>query len=294
VGDTLAPVGVTTNESSTKDLRCNAALRMSGFGSGDTPIPPRVVEVASGRPVRIVWANEVGGITCEVGRGVERVYVKWYPSSELDLLVEAQKLSWAAQFFSVPIVIDTGRDNDGSWMTTLPIPGENAVTTRWKANPKTATRAIGEALRALHEALPVAECPWDWSAETRVSRVLRRGLDRRPAVSDLHEDHRRLGIERALELVAEIPPLDRLVVCHGDTCAPNTIIQEDGTWSGIVDLGALGVGDRWADLAVATWSTQWNYGPGWEGELLDAYGIDVDEERTRYYRLLWDLDPDEA
>lgn len=33
---------------------------------------------------------------------------------------------------------------------------------------------------------------------------------------------------------------------------------------------ALGVADRWADLAVATWSTTWNYGPGWEEPVLDA------------------------
>ena len=60
----------------------------------------------------------------------------------------------------------------------------------------------------------------------------------------------------------------------------------DGSW---VDLGDLGVADRWADLAIATWSTEWNYGPGWEQLLLDAYGIKPDAQRTRYYRLLWEL-----
>ncbi|WP_443062724.1 phosphotransferase [Streptomyces sp. NBC_00390] len=61
--------------------------------------------------------------------------------------------------------------------------------------------------------------------------------------------------------------MDRLVVCHGDACAPNTVVGDDGTWTGHVDLGTLGAADRWADLAVATWSTQWNYGPGWEEPL---------------------------
>jgi kanamycin kinase len=51
---------------------------------------------------------------------------------------------------------------------------------------------------------------------------------------------------------------------HGDACAPNTLISHDGHCSGHVDFGALGTADRWADLAIATWSTIWNYGPGWE------------------------------
>ncbi len=44
--------------------------------------------------------------------------------------------------------------------------------------------------------------------------------------------------------------------------------------------------DRWADLAIATWNVTLNYGPGWEGLLLDAYGVAPDAARTTYYRLL--------
>ena len=106
-----------------------------------------------------------------------------------------------------------------------------------------------------------------------------------------HRQHQHLDIAQALELLAEIPPLDRLVVCHGDACAPNTLLDSKGEWCGHVDLGDLGLADRWADLAVATWSTTWNYGQGWEEALLDAYGIAPDETRTAYYRLLWDLGP---
>jgi aminoglycoside phosphotransferase len=36
------------------------------------------------------------------------------------------------------------------------------------------------------------------------------------------------------------------VVCHGDACAPNTLIAAEGRWSGHVDLGMLGTADRWA------------------------------------------------
>jgi kanamycin kinase len=100
-----------------------------------------------------------------------------------------------------------------------------------------------------------------------------------------------LDFDEVMATLRQPPPPDRLVVCTGDACAPNTLVDDDGRCSGHVDLGALGVADRWADLAVATWSTQWNYGPGWEGALLDAYGIAADPVRTGYYRLLWEFSP---
>lgn len=69
------------------------------------------------------------------------------------------------------------------------------------------------------------------------------------------------------------------------------LLDPSGRWVGHVDLGALGVGDRWADLAIATGSTRWNYGPGWEDTLLAAYGIPADPERIRLFRELRASDP---
>ena len=80
------------------------------------------------------------------------------------------------------------------------------------------------------------------------------------------------------------------MLVHGDACAPNTLISEDGIWTGHVDLGDLAVGDRWADLAIASLSLDWNFGEGHQQELYDAYGIAPDEQRIRYYRALWELE----
>jgi kanamycin kinase len=166
-----------------------------------------------------------------------------------------------------------------------------AVTPRWLARPRAAVTAIGAGLRALHEALPAEGCPFSWDAALRLSDARRRAAAGQVDPARWHSGHRPLGVPRALDLLADIPPPDRLVVCHGDSCAPNTLLTPDGRWSGHVDLGDMGVADRWADLAVATWSTEWNYGPGWAGVLLEAYGADPDPGRTWYYRLLWDLGP---
>ena len=55
-----------------------------------------------------------------------------------------------------------------------------------------------------------------------------------------------------------------------------------------VDLGDLGVADRWADLAVAEWSLRYNYQGDWRGEFFDAYCVAPDQERMDYYLRLWE------
>jgi kanamycin kinase len=255
-------------------------------------VPAKVHALIAGRAYVPVWRNELGGLTFEVQARSGREFIKWAPAgSGLDLSREAGRLRWASSFLAVPRVLDHGSDDNGTWLVTAGVPGDNAVSARWRAEPKTAVTAIGEGLRVLHDTLPVNDCPYSWSTEARIAdahqRAAQGGLD--PA--DWHPDHRSLEIPAALRIADRPPEVDQLVVCHGDACAPNTLIGEDGRWTGHVDLGSLGVADRWADLAIATWSTQWNYGPGWEGRLLDAYGIDPDPPRITYYRLLWDLGP---
>jgi len=124
----------------------------------------------------------------------------------------------------------------------------------------------------------VEECLFDWTVERRLSAAAGRAADGN-------------AFAMAAARLGKPPSIDRLVVCHGDACAPNTLLTNDGHWSGHVDLGSLGIADRWADVPIATWSTEWNYGPGWENLLLSAYGVTADPLRTRYYRLMWDLDP---
>ena len=253
-------------------------------------VPAPVIAAAGGRDVSPVWVNEAGGLTFAVGEGTGRCFIKWAPAgSGLDLSGEAARLSWAGQYHPVPQPLDYGHDGTGSWLVTAALPGDNAVSARWKADPATAVTAIGKGLRALHEDLPTASCPFSWSAGQRLDDARRQAASGRLDPAGWHPCHQELTVAAALRHAAAVPPPDKLVVCHGDACAPNTLLDEDGRWAGHVDLGLLGVADRWADLAVAIWSAEWNYGPGWDGLLLDAYGVCPDAERTRYYRLLWDL-----
>ena len=253
----------------------------------DTQVPAPVARIAGNREIGPIWRNEADGVTFEIGADPDRIFAKWQPYSPLvDLAQEADRLAWAGAYLRVPTVLECGADGDGQWLVTAAVPGRSAVDPKWLADPAQAVAAIGHGLRVLHDSLPVADCPYDWSVAQRVVSLERLGLK---DTADWDAPHQQLGRERVTDLLRTPPPIDRLVVCHGDACSPNTLLTDDGTWSGHVDFGDLGLADRWADLAIATWSTEWNYGPGWDGPLLEAYGIAPDEQRSAYYRLLWDV-----
>lgn len=226
----------------------------------------RVVALGAGAALEPVWRNDYGGVTF---RTDDERYIKFGPrNAESTLAGEARRLEWAGRYIRVPHVLESGGDDTHEWLVTRALPGESAVTPRWIAEPEAAVRAVGEGLRALHEALPVAECPFEWSVTRRIASAEGRGI-------------------RLPDALREPPPIDRLVVCHADACCPNTLIADDGHWIAHVDLGLLGTGDRWGDIAVAAMSTEWNYGPGWEDALIEAYGVAPDRERLAYYRDLW-------
>jgi kanamycin kinase len=259
--------------------------------TGEISVPDVVRELAGEALVTPAWSNELGGLTFRVDpvpTSVQRpaYFVKWAPRSEratiegVDLAGEAARMQWAARYTPVPEVLEVGADENAEWLATLAIDARSAVDPRWLAEPETAARAIGAGLRALHDALPVDECPWTWSIADRIA--VAEALAAGGRASDGWSAEARAR-------AADAPDHDRLVVCHGDACAPNTLLDDDGGWAGHVDLGALGVADRWADLAIATYSLGWNYGPGYEHLVYDAYGIDEDPDRVTYYRLLWDL-----
>ncbi|WP_211658719.1 aminoglycoside 3'-phosphotransferase [Phytoactinopolyspora halophila] len=265
---------------------------ISGFPDASVAVPEIVVKLAGDDTITPVWENELGGLTFRLDGGPDGAtrYVKWAPpdTPELNLDDEARRLSWAQRWITVPRVIEHGIDDDGSWLVTLPVPGQSAVAPQWIVDPTSAATAVGRGLRMVHDTLPVEQCPFDWSVEQRLARARERLSDGEQLVDRLDPDQHP-DVSDPNALIAEPPPTDVAVVCHGDACAPNTLLHDDGTFAAHVDLGSLGVADRWADLAVAAWSTVWNYGPGYEEIVYDAYGVDPDPERIAFYRLIWDI-----
>jgi kanamycin kinase len=61
------------------------------------------------------------------------------------------------------------------------------------------------------------------------------------------------------------------VLVHGDFCLPNVLVT-DGRLTGLVDVGRAGLGNPETDLAAGLWTLQYNFGRGYGGAFLEAYG----------------------
>ncbi len=229
---------------------------------GDDKIPDVVVGLAGESTIDLVWRNDLGGLTFRLGN---ELFVKWNPhTTGIDLERERVRLQWLAGKHPAPRVVCFGSEDEAQWLATRAVPGDSAVGDEWRARRPQAIEAIAKGLRAIH-AIPVDDFPHEWVQEVWVGATP--------------------------QSLGPRPPINQPVLVHGDACAPNTLISSSGEWTGNVDFGDLAVGDRWADLAIASLSLDWNFGDGHQDELFKAYGIEPDEERIRYYRELWELAP---
>lgn len=202
-----------------------------------------------------------------------------------ELAAERDRVEWLAGT-AIPgaVVVDWIESEAGAALLISAVPGVTGRELPW--SPKRVD-SLAAAIRAFHE-LPVADCPF----ERRLEDVLRQVEDvvRRGAVNpDFLTDEWRLvePSELLARLHASVPAVRDLVVCHGDACLGNFLFDpETLEWTGAIDVGHLGVADRYADLALTTAQVEhrWSVDPV---DFLTSYGIDSgDGERLTFYRLL--------
>jgi kanamycin kinase len=226
-------------------------------------VPSAMDAPARGRALTPVWRNEGGGLTGR--RGADRC-AKWAPAGcGVDLAREAGRPA------SSP-----SRSSSGTAPTTTVLAGDRRAPGPQCGGPPLARRPGHRRGRDRRGTAGVARRAPGRGVSVRLVSDRPGGRcpppSRRGLLGPAHwqPEHTALPVPEVLARLAERPDVDRQVVCSGDACSPNTVLAADGSCSGPPGLGDGGVADRWAELAVATWSTQWNYGPRCEEHLLTA------------------------
>jgi streptomycin 3"-kinase len=217
------------------------------------------------------------------------------PAEQQDLLVrERDRVEWLSTTgIPGPTVLDWHAGADGACLVTsavLGVPADSVpAETLLRAWP-----AITGAVRDLH-ALPPRDCPFSRDLPRMFATA--RDVVARDAVNPefLPVDQQGTPPTELLARLAE--QLDRwtaqevadIVVCHGDLCLPNIILDPDTlNVAGFIDLGRLGRADRHADIALLLANARETWPDEDEAIAADAafahgYGRTPDAERQRFY-----------
>ena len=164
------------------------------------------------------------------------------------------------------------QSDEFDWLLTARVRGEDCTHPTYLADPRRLCDTLAELLRELHE-VDTNECPiprrMDGYFDT-VEQNWRAGIFD-PSYLPLHLRH--LSADEAWRLAAEAKPhLKNDTLLHGDYCLPNVML-DNWTFSGLIDLGNGGVGDRHVDLFWGAWTLAFNLGTdAYRERFFDAYG----------------------
>ncbi|MFI7665472.1 phosphotransferase [Nocardia sp. NPDC049526] len=234
-------------------------------------LPPKVAEVLGADPA---WSEEHEGMSGGVAHVDGAYWVKRGPKAA----AEYARLNWLrGKGIQLPDVAVFEED-----VLVLVDAGLPSLA----AEPTESVGAVmGALLRRLHD-IPVAECPFDGRLDVLLVQVRRRVLEGLVDVDDFDDGNRGLTPEQIYQrLLAQRPPDEDLVVAHGDFTPSNVL--GGGL---LIDVGGLGVADRYRDLALVERDLREGFGTDELSAFYAAYGLaEPDRRRLDYYRLLDEL-----
>lgn len=258
------------------DLRSPAALRADGWAQ--------------------VTTGESGAVVLRSVDGSR--YAKFVAAEQQAVLeAERERIDWACRHdIATTRALDWITNGEWACLLTSAVPGVSAdglsPAELWTAWP-----SITTTLRRLHE-LPAEDCPFNRGlAEMFVmaEHVVSRGRAnaqflpvefRHTPPAELLDQLRSELQQRVAEEQAD------LVVCHGDLCLPNIIIDPaTHSVTGVIDLGRLGGADRYADVALllansrGTWVDE-GQAVAADNLFADTYGITLSPTRRQFYLCL--------
>ena len=168
------------------------------------------------------------------------------------------------------------------YMLTEKISGDDGTAAKYLLEPERLCDLFAERLVLLHE-LDFSDCPVQNHTEGYLENAER---NMRTGNYDKSHFPDNFGYKSAEEAWTVVETKGHLLqndtLLHGDYCLPN-IILNDWRFSGFIDVGNGGVGDRHFDVFWGIWTLFWNlHTHNYRQRFIDAYGRSkVDEEMLR-------------
>jgi kanamycin kinase len=222
------------------------------------------------------------------------------PVPRISVAREAEALTWlAGQGIGAPEVVEAGVTEDGwEFLVSTALPGRPADQPWPKHDRPLLVDALVRFADHLHS-LPAESCPLDMSLSAVVP-LANAQIERWKAIPGWTSEYRpgwsAAELEAAWAKALAEAPVEELAVCHADFTLPNLLIDPATMEvSGVIDLGGLGVADRYSDLVAMMWSlndTELNpqFGTEYARRFLhEATGGSIDLPKFAFYEFLFVL-----
>lgn len=209
-------------------------------------------------------------------------------------------MEWLKNKLPVPHVLARETAEGKSWLLMTRVQGKMSCDEEYMKNPMELTGLLADALKLLWQT-DITECPCIWNIDRKLEMakywVEHNMVDTDNVEPDTYGENGFASPKELFQWLTENKPDEEPVLSHGDFCLPN-IMFEGKELKGYIDLGRMGVADRWQDIALCYRSLLHNYsgkygGKSYEGfnpeMLFEMLGIEPDWEKIRYYILLDEL-----
>ncbi len=164
--------------------------------------------------------------------------------------------------------------SDADYLLTRSVVGEDCTHKCYLDDPKRLCDTLAQRLRLLHET-DCTGCPVTDRMSAYVSLAEKNYREGRYDLSYYSDCYGEISAEGAFAILREgKSEFKSEVLLHGDYCLPN-IMLDNWRFSGFIDLGNGGVGDRHVDLFWGAWTLCFNLGTDiFRERFFDAYGRD--------------------
>ncbi len=207
---------------------------------------------------------------------------------ESDLRTEKIAMSWLQGKLDVPGVVCFHEECETQYLVMTQIVCVSGIHQHAMNDIPSLMHEFAFGLREIHS-ISIDSCPLDRRMGAYFPRT--EGLIEMGALDNqIPAGKTRSFLKDELSSIkANLPAEEDLVFTHGDYCLPNILIR-DGRFSGIIDWGYAGVGDRYLDFVSADYTIRENMGSEWVPIFFEAYGIrELDRDKLMGYQKVHDF-----
>ncbi len=200
---------------------------------------------------------------------------------------ESIRLDYLQDKILVPEKIFYEKYNGKSYILTKALKGKMLCDEYYKNNPLEGIKIIIEAFNNLYN-IDYSDCVIDETIDTKIKRI-------EDNFNNIKEENIKKEIldrfhtkENILKYLKGNKPKQIIGFTHGDMSLPN-IFADNNKFSGLLDVDECGISDIYFDLVICEISIERNYGKEYIDVFYDELGIEKDEFKSDYYRVLMSL-----